>query len=69
MGKKSLSKSKEALVDEETSLSMIENQEFVAIWAAEKLWSAPTMMEDQLHELANDSLIQDMEFADWKIPG
>jgi hypothetical protein len=55
--KKSSSKSKEALVDEETSLSMIENQEFVAIWATEKLWPVPTMMEDQLHELANYSLI------------
>jgi hypothetical protein len=58
MGKKKLSsKSKEALVDEEASLSMIENWEFVAMRAAEKLWPVPTTTEDQLHELANDSLI------------
>jgi hypothetical protein len=38
MGKKKLaSKSKEVLVDEEASLSIIENQEFIAIRAAEKL--------------------------------
>jgi hypothetical protein len=46
MGKKSSSKSKETLVDEETSLFVIENREFVAMRAAEKLWPAPTMMED-----------------------
>jgi hypothetical protein len=33
-------------VDEETSLFVIENREFVAMRAAEKLWPAPTMMED-----------------------
>jgi hypothetical protein len=38
MGKKKLaSKSKEVLVDEEASLSIIENQEFIAIRAAEKV--------------------------------
>jgi hypothetical protein len=38
MGKKKLaSKSKEVLVDEEASLSIIENQEFIAIRATEKL--------------------------------
>jgi hypothetical protein len=35
--KKSSSKSKEVLVDEEASLSIIENQEFIAMRAAEKL--------------------------------
>jgi hypothetical protein len=44
--KKSSSKSKEVLEDEEVSLSIIENQEFVAMRVAEKLWLAPTMMED-----------------------
>jgi hypothetical protein len=35
--KKSSSKSKEVLVDQEASLSVIENREFVAMRAAEKL--------------------------------
>jgi hypothetical protein len=35
--KKSSSKLKEVLVDEEASLSIIENQEFIAMRAAEKL--------------------------------
>jgi hypothetical protein len=35
--KKSSNKSKEILVDEEVSLLVIENQEFVAMRAAEKL--------------------------------
>jgi hypothetical protein len=47
MGKKKLSsKSKEALVDEEASLSVIENQEFVAVRAVKKLWPTTTTMED-----------------------
>jgi hypothetical protein len=47
MGKrKSSSKSKEVLVDEEASLSFIENQEFVAMRAVEKLWPVPTTTED-----------------------
>jgi hypothetical protein len=38
MGKKKSSiKSKEVLVDEETSLSVIENQDFVAMRASEKI--------------------------------
>jgi hypothetical protein len=44
--KKSSSKSKEVLVDEKASLSVIENQEFVAMKAAEKLWPVPTTIED-----------------------
>jgi hypothetical protein len=67
--KKSSSKSKEVLVDEEASLLIIENQEFVAMRAAEKLWSAPTTMEDQLRELVSDDLIQEKGFTDWKIQG
>jgi hypothetical protein len=35
--KKSSSKSKEVLVDEEVSLSIIENQDFVAMRASEKI--------------------------------
>jgi hypothetical protein len=35
--KKSSNKSKEILVDEEVSLLVIENQEFIAMRAAEKL--------------------------------
>jgi hypothetical protein len=55
--KKSSSKSKEVLVDEEASLSVIENQEFVAMRAAEKLWLVLTTTEDQLHDLVSDGLI------------
>jgi hypothetical protein len=44
-------------VDEEASLSVIENQEFVAMRAAEKLWPVPTTMEDQLRDLVKDGLI------------
>ena len=55
--KKAASKSQAAFVDEESSLSMIENQEFVAMRAAQKAWPAPTTTEDQLHELAGDGLI------------
>jgi hypothetical protein len=44
--KKSSSKSKEVLVDEEASLLVIENPEFVAMRATEKLWPVPTTTED-----------------------
>jgi hypothetical protein len=58
MGKKKASvKSKEVLVDEETSLSVIENQDFVAMRASEKIWPSLSMMEDQLCELVGDGLI------------
>jgi hypothetical protein len=67
--KKSSSKSKEVLVDEEASLSVIENREFIAMRAVEKLWSVLTTIEDQLHDLVKDSLIQEKDFADWKVPG
>jgi hypothetical protein len=67
--KKSSSKSKEVLVDEEASLSVIENWDFIAMRAAEKLWRVLTTMEDQLHDLVSDGLIQEKDFADWKVPG
>jgi hypothetical protein len=67
--KKSASKSKEVLVNEEASLSVIENQEFITMRAAEKFWPILTIMEDQLRELVSDGLIQEKDFADWKIPG
>ena len=44
--KKAMSKSHVAFVDEESSLSVIENQEFVAMRAAQKAWPAPTTTED-----------------------
>jgi hypothetical protein len=44
--KKSSSKSKEVLLDEEASLLVIENWEFVAMRAAEKLWPVLTTTED-----------------------
>jgi hypothetical protein len=58
MGKKKLSsKSKEVLVDKVVSLSIIENREFIAMRAAEKLWSVPTTTEDQLRDLVRDGQI------------
>jgi hypothetical protein len=67
--KKSSSKSKEILVDEEVSHLIIENQEFVAMRAAEKLWPVSTTTEDQLHDLVKEGLIQEKNFADWKVLG
>jgi hypothetical protein len=70
MGKMKLSsKLKEVLVDEEVSLSVINNQEFVAVRATEKLWLVPTTIEDQLHDLVKDGLIQEKDFTDWKVLG
>jgi len=56
-------------VDEESSLSVIENQEFVAMRAAQKAWPAPMMTEDQLRELVSDGLIQSKDIAEWRVPG
>ena len=67
--KKSASKSQAAFVDEEASLSVIENQEFMAMRAAQKIWPAPTTTEDQLRELVSDGLIQSKDIADWRAPG
>jgi hypothetical protein len=66
--KKSSSKSKEVLVDKEASLSVIENREFIAMRAAEKLWPILTTTEDQLCDLVKDCLIQEKDFTDWKVP-
>jgi len=55
--KKAASKSQAAFVDEESSLSVIKHQEFMAIRAAQKVWPAPTMTKDQLRELVGDGLI------------
>ena len=55
--KKAANKSQTAFVDEESSLSLIENQEFVAMWATQKVWPALTTTEDQLRELVSDGLI------------
>jgi hypothetical protein len=57
------------MVDEEASLSVIENQEFIAMRATERLWPISTTMEDQLHDLVSDDLIQEKDFVDWKVPG
>jgi hypothetical protein len=51
------SKSKEILVDEEVYLSVIENQDFIAMRAAEKIWPSPSTTEDQLWELVSDDPI------------
>ena len=66
--KKSASKSQVTFVDEEASLSVIENQEFMAMRAAQKIWPAPTITEDQLCELVSDDLIQSKGIADWRAP-
>jgi hypothetical protein len=55
--KKSSSKPKEVLVDEEVSLSVIENWELIAMRATEKLWPVSTTTEDQLRDLVKDGLI------------
>jgi hypothetical protein len=48
MGKKkpTSNKSKEILVDEEVSLIVIENQDFIVMRAVEKIWPSSSMMED-----------------------
>jgi hypothetical protein len=48
MGKKkgSFSRSKEVLVDEEKVLKVIENREFIAMRAMEKVWPTPSTTED-----------------------
>ena len=56
-------------MDEESSLSLIENQEFMAMRAAQKVWPAPTTTEDQLHELVSDGLIQSKDIAKWRALG
>ena len=55
--KKAASKYQAAFVDEESSLSVIENQEFMAMRAAQKVWPALTTTEDQLCKLVGDGLI------------
>ena len=67
--KKSASKSQATFVDEEASLSVIENQEFMAMRAAQKIWLAPTTIEDQLRELVSDGLIQSKGITAWRAPG
>ena len=58
MGRKKLaSKSQATFVDEEASLSVIENQEFMAMKAAQKIWPTSTTTEDQLCKLVSDGLI------------
>ena len=70
MGRKKVaSKSQAAFVDEESSLSVIENQEFMAMRVAQKVWLAPTTTEDQLWELVSDGLIQSKAIAEWRVLG
>ena len=56
-------------MDEESSLSVIENQEFMAMRAAQKVWPTPTMTKDQLRELVGDGLIQSKDIAEWRALG
>jgi hypothetical protein len=44
--KKSSSKSKEVLVDEEALLLVIENQDFVTMRASKKVWPSPSTTEE-----------------------
>ena len=55
-------------MDEESSLSVIENQEFVAMRAAQKAWPASMTTEDQLRDLVSDGLIQSKDIAEWRAP-
>ena len=56
-------------MDEESSLSMIENQEFMVMRAAQKVWPAPATTDDQLRELVGNGLIQSKDIAEWRAPG
>ena len=56
-------------MDEESSLSVIDNQEFMAMRATQKVWLAPTTTEDQLRELVGDGLIQSKDIAKWRALG
>jgi hypothetical protein len=44
-------------VDEEEVLQVIENQEFIAMRAVEKVWPALSTTKDQRRELVSDGLI------------
>ena len=55
--KKTASKSQSSFMDEESSLSVIENQEFVAMRATQKSWPTQTTTEEQLRELVSNGLI------------
>ena len=67
--KKAVSKSQAAFEDKESSLSVIENQEFMAMRDAQKIWPALTTTKDQLRELVSDGLIQSKDIADWRALG
>ena len=67
--KKAANKSQAAFVDEEASLSVIENQEFMAMRDAQKIWPALTTTKDQLRELVSDGLIRRKDIANWRALG
>jgi hypothetical protein len=55
-------------VDEEASLFVIENQEFMAMRAAANSWPTPSTKEEQLKELADKGLILEKSLAEWRVP-
>lgn len=55
--------------DQEKTLDMIENQDFIAMKTAVKNRPAPTTKEAQLEELAALGLIQKKALAEWRAPG
>jgi hypothetical protein len=61
-------KEKVAEEDQEKTLAVIENQEFVAMRAATTARPAPSTKEE-LQELVDQGLIQEKNLADWRAPG
>jgi hypothetical protein len=55
--------------DQEKTLAVIENHEFVAMRAATIAWPAPSTKEEELQELADQGLIHEKNLADWRAPG
>jgi ABC-type xylose transport system substrate-binding protein len=54
--------------DEEQTLKVIKNKEFLAMRAAASAWLVPVTREEQLKELVDEGLLQEKELADWKVP-
>jgi hypothetical protein len=55
--------------DEEQTLEVIENKEFLAMRATASAWPVPVIREEQLKELVDEGLLQEKELADWKVLG
>jgi hypothetical protein len=54
--------------DEEQTLEVIENKEFLAMRATTSAWPVPVTRKEQLKELVDEGLLQEKELVDWKVP-